>query len=111
MDRRVRTKELGERQREAVRELMSGGGEVDPQALEDAMLRAAKGSKKKQGDKKPLWAMTVEEKDATEEAEADDLIDFVEHLDFDSYIGDLEFRQRLTTSSTLLSTSTSTATS
>eukprot|EP00913_Durusdinium_trenchii_P026028 g24419.t1 len=44
---------------------------------------------------KPLWAMTEQEKDHFEEEEADDLINFVEHLDFDKYVGDLEFRQAL----------------
>ncbi|CAE7233074.1 unnamed protein product [Symbiodinium pilosum] len=44
---------------------------------------------------KPLWAMTAQEKDKFEEEEADDLINFVEGLDFDKYVGDLEFRQAL----------------
>ncbi|CAK9004599.1 Hypothetical protein SCF082_LOCUS8253, partial [Durusdinium trenchii] len=39
--------------------------------------------------------MTEQEKDHFEEEEADDLINFVEHLDFDKYVGDLEFRQAL----------------
>merc|ERR1719486_391172 len=44
---------------------------------------------------KPLWAMTEKEKESFEEEEADDLIDFAENLDFDKYMGDLEFRQAL----------------
>eukprot|EP00434_Breviolum_minutum_P006140 symbB.v1.2.005413.t1/scaffold316.1/size230253/28 len=44
---------------------------------------------------KPLWAMTEQEKDTFEEEEADDLINFVENLDFDKFVGDLEFRQAL----------------
>lgn len=44
---------------------------------------------------KPLWAMTEQEKDHCEEEEADDLINFVENLDFDKFVGDLEFRQAL----------------
>lgn len=44
---------------------------------------------------KPLWAMTAKEKDHFEEDEADDLINFAENLDFDKYVGDLEFRQAL----------------
>lgn len=44
---------------------------------------------------KPLWAMTEQEKDHFEEEEADDLINFVENLDFDKFVGDLEFRQAL----------------
>jgi len=44
---------------------------------------------------KPLWAMTEQEKDHFEEEEADALINFVEHLDFDEFVGDLQFRQAL----------------
>lgn len=51
----------------------------------------------KKADKpvKPLWAMTEEEKTKFEEGEADDLIDFAENLDYEKFLGDLEFRQGL----------------
>merc|ERR1719410_1795828 len=39
--------------------------------------------------------MTEQEKDKFEEAEGDDLINFAENLDFDKFVGDLEFRQGL----------------
>merc|ERR1711935_1287142 len=42
-----------------------------------------------------MGAMTEEEKEVHQEAEADDLLSFAEDLDFDKYIGDLEFRQNL----------------
>lgn len=44
---------------------------------------------------KPMWAMTEKEKDQFEEEEGDDLINFAENLDFDKFVGDLEFRQGL----------------
>lgn len=44
---------------------------------------------------KPLWAMTEQEKHNFEEEEADDLINFAENLDYEKYVGDLEFRQAL----------------
>lgn len=52
-------------------------------------------SKKTEKPSKPLWAMTEQEKDDFEEDEADELINFAENLDFDKFVGDLEFRQRL----------------
>merc|ERR1719503_425967 len=39
--------------------------------------------------------MTSREKDNFEEEEADDLINFAENLDYDKFIGNLEFRQGL----------------
>merc|ERR1719335_1036722 len=37
----------------------------------------------------------LEDKARKKEEEADDLINFAENLDFDKYVGDLEFRQAL----------------
>ncbi|CAE8587915.1 unnamed protein product [Polarella glacialis] len=59
-------------------------------ALTEAALKA-----QKKVAVKPLWAMTEKEKDHFEEDEADDLINFAENLDFDKYVGDLEFRQAM----------------
>lgn len=44
---------------------------------------------------KPAWAMTEEEADEMEDAEALALVDFAKDLDYDSYIDDLEVRQAL----------------
>ena len=47
------------------------------------------------GPSKPAWAMTEEEADDMEDAEALALVDFAKDLDYDSYIDDLEVRQAL----------------
>jgi len=44
---------------------------------------------------KPAWAMTEDEADDFEDAEAALLVDFAKDLDYDSYIDDLEVRQAL----------------
>merc|ERR1711972_941606 len=44
---------------------------------------------------KPLWAMTENEKDSFEDDVGNDLINFAEGLDYDKFIGDLEFREGL----------------
>merc|ERR1712217_871475 len=60
---------------------------------ESVLPKAPKPSAPKQQASKPLWAMTEEEKDLFQDNEADDLINFAENLDYDKYVGDLEFRQ------------------
>eukprot|EP00930_Biecheleria_cincta_P100242 TRINITY_DN91876_c0_g1_i1.p1 TRINITY_DN91876_c0_g1~~TRINITY_DN91876_c0_g1_i1.p1 ORF type:complete len:417 (+),score=106.96 TRINITY_DN91876_c0_g1_i1:138-1388(+) len=54
-------------------------------------------AKKGAGSKaaKPLWAMTEKEREDFEEEEADDLINFAENLDYDKFVGDMEFRSAL----------------
>merc|ERR1719262_900042 len=75
------------------------GEAIDPAVLEDALVRAGtvgqELAKKAKGGKKPLWAMTQEEKAEFEAQEADDLINFAEGLDYDKYVNDLEFREGL----------------
>jgi len=44
---------------------------------------------------KPKWAMTEDEADNVEEAEAADLVNFASSLNYDSFIDDLEVRQAL----------------
>mmetsp|Transcript_56360 Transcript_56360/g.119939 ORF Transcript_56360/g.119939 Transcript_56360/m.119939 type:complete len:406 (+) Transcript_56360:277-1494(+) len=44
---------------------------------------------------KPLWALTEQEKEDFEDEEAGDLIDFAENLNFEKYLGDLEFKSSL----------------
>eukprot|EP00967_Tisochrysis_lutea_P063561 scaffold82047_cov31-Tisochrysis_lutea.AAC.8 len=58
---------------------------------------AAKAVTKGKGSSKPKpkWAMTEEEADDFEDAEADALVDFASGLDYESFIDDLEVRQAL----------------
>jgi len=72
--------------------LAAAPGSTVPVASESGHAEAAKPKPKAS---KPLWAMTEQEKDKFEESEADDLINFAENLDFDKFVGDLEFRQGL----------------
>lgn len=44
---------------------------------------------------KPKWALTQEEAEKEEEKEADDLLQFVQDLNYDAFIDDLEVRQAL----------------
>lgn len=46
-------------------------------------------------NKKPMWAMTEGEREEQEDVDAGYLINFVEDLDYDEYIHDLEFRECL----------------
>jgi len=78
-------KAVFERQREAVRKMMN-----DRDLAEQA---EASNKTKKAPVAKPLWAMTEKEKEDFEEEEGDDLINFAENLDYEKFLGDLEFRQ------------------
>jgi len=49
----------------------------------------------KANSSKPKWALTEEKAEAVEDDEADELVDFANNLDYDSYIDDLEVRQAL----------------
>jgi hypothetical protein len=44
---------------------------------------------------KPAWAMTQEAKEAMEDQEADDLLDFAQNLNIDEYLDDFEVRAAL----------------
>ena len=44
---------------------------------------------------KPKWALTEEEAEIQEYKEGDELLDFVQALDYDAFIDDLEVRQAL----------------
>merc|ERR1719198_548522 len=66
----------------------------DVRELEKHLQMKGKTGKSRSG-KKPLWAMTEEEKEGAEDDEAAALIDFAENLDFEKYLGDAEFRQCL----------------
>merc|ERR1719181_234915 len=66
----------------------------DPEKHKQLCEERARKKEAKQKSK-PLWAMTAQEKESFEEEEADALVNFAENLDFDKYMGDLEFRQAL----------------
>jgi hypothetical protein len=51
--------------------------------------------KKLKQKKKPMWAMTEEAKDAMEEKEANELLDFAKNLNIDEYLDDFEVRAAL----------------
>lgn len=65
------------------------------QAQDEPVSAPAAPVAKKAPASKPLWAMTEKEKDDFEEEEADSLISFAENLNFDKFVGDLEFREAL----------------
>ena len=47
--------------------------------------------------KMPAWAMTKQQEEVVQEVEDDELLDFMDNLDFDSYKDDLEFRNMVST--------------
>jgi len=85
---------LFKEQRDNIKELKSRGlnDMNDVRELEKHLQMKGKTGKSRSG-KKPLWAMTEEEKEGAEDEEAAALIDFAENLDFEKYLGDAEFRQ------------------
>lgn len=94
--KKEKMKNFCEKQREAVKTLLNSEDEVTREHIEGAIEHAGAGTKTKDGKRvKPLWAMTEQEKDSFQEKESDDLLSFADNLDFDQYIGDLEFRQNL----------------
>jgi hypothetical protein len=98
--RRQRMKDQFDQHRDDVRKMMADRAKewVDPARDPEKHKRILEEKAKKKAEKaksKPLWAMTEQEKEAFEEEEVDDLLNFVEDLDFDKYVGDLEFREGL----------------
>jgi len=107
--KKQRMQQIFKQQRHAVRALKSkhveeGGPDCLPSRKDlEALLHNRKTGKakddgeegKSRGGQKPLWAMTAPEKDAFEEEEAMDLINFADGLDYEKYMGDFEFRQCL----------------
>ena len=60
---------------------------------ETAIKKQSKMAKKKM----PAWAMTKQQEEVVQEVEDDELLDFMDNLDFDSYKDDLEFRNMVST--------------
>jgi hypothetical protein len=64
--------------------------------LTEKNLKKLESEASEKGQKeKPKWAMTEKEAENHEEKEVDDLLKFVQDLDYDSIINDLEVRQAL----------------
>jgi hypothetical protein len=98
--RKHKMKEQFEAQREDVRRMMQDRAKewIDPARDPEKHKRILEANAKKKAEKmrsKPLWAMTQEEKETFEDEEVDSLINFAENLDFEKYVGDLDFREGL----------------
>lgn len=99
-ERKGKMKAAFDNHRAAVREMMQDRAKdwIDPARDPDkhqALCEERARKKEAKQKSKPLWAMTEKEKETFEEDEAADLVNFAENLDFDKYVGDLEFREAL----------------
>mmetsp|Transcript_52325 Transcript_52325/g.124904 ORF Transcript_52325/g.124904 Transcript_52325/m.124904 type:complete len:347 (-) Transcript_52325:31-1071(-) len=95
VDKKKRSQEVFRNQRDAVRLLKKDGNMPSRKDVEAVLLNKKPAKAAAAAGQKPLWAMTAPEKDEFEEEEALDLINFADELDYEKYIGDLEFRQCL----------------
>jgi hypothetical protein len=101
VDRKAHMQVLFKQQRDAVRDLKSKREDLDATELYELMNGGAKAKsseakiRSRKSDRKPLWAMTENERAHEEDEEVAALIDFAENLDFDKYMGDSEFRNCL----------------
>lgn len=66
-----------------------------PEKPEKKVKLTEKTLKQLEKDSKPKWAMTQEQAEEMEELEVDDLLEYVQGLDYDKFIEDLEIRQAL----------------
>lgn len=99
-ERKHKMKAVFDQHREAVRGMMDSRAKewVDPARDPDKHNALCEERARKKATKnatKPLWAMTQQEKENFEDAEADSLIDFAEGLDYEKYVGDMEFKAGL----------------
>jgi len=94
-ERKQKLKAVFETQRETVRQMMTDRDNLHAEDLKAALTHKPKAATASKPKAKPMWAMSAIEKDDFEEDEANDLISFAENLDYDRYVGDLEFRQNL----------------
>mmetsp|Transcript_3988 Transcript_3988/g.9269 ORF Transcript_3988/g.9269 Transcript_3988/m.9269 type:complete len:396 (+) Transcript_3988:151-1338(+) len=92
-ERKQRLKAICEKHRDGVREMIAAEKPALP--AEAATSKAAPSAVPSAAKKapKPLWAMTEKEKESFEEGEADELLNFVDKLDYEKFMDDLEFRQ------------------
>ena len=68
---------------------------VKPEKPEKKVKLTEKTLKQLEKDSKPKWALTKEQAEEMEELEVDDLLEYVQGLDYDKFIEDLEIRQAL----------------
>lgn len=90
--RHEKTHKFCEQARERVRSMRA---EAEAHAKEEREKAAAAKSASAAGAAKPKWAMTEKENEEFDEEETCELLDFVDALNFDEYIQDLEFREAL----------------
>eukprot|EP00929_Paragymnodinium_shiwhaense_P057246 TRINITY_DN2864_c0_g1_i1.p1 TRINITY_DN2864_c0_g1~~TRINITY_DN2864_c0_g1_i1.p1 ORF type:complete len:456 (+),score=152.55 TRINITY_DN2864_c0_g1_i1:101-1468(+) len=85
------------KQRDAIRQMRreKDGEPLDREALMEVMDQFPPTGATVMKKKKPVWAMTETEKEAFDEQEAADLINFAEGLDFDKFIADQDFKKAL----------------
>lgn len=69
--------------------------ESPPRKASSPSDKFTEAQKKKLASKKPAWAMTEEDISGSHDKEADELLEFVESLDFESFVDDLEVRAAL----------------
>jgi len=97
--RKLKMQEVFKQQREAIRRIKGerDRSQIEPGELEAIMRPAAKkgSAPSAASSRKPMWAMTQDERLNCEDEEADALIEFAQGLDFDKYMEDMEFRQCL----------------
>jgi len=96
-ERKAKMQVTFKQQRDAIRRIKSerDRSNIDPADVEAILRPGAKRAGGVEAARKPLWAMTEDEKEGVEDEEAAQLIRFVEDLDFDRYIDDLEFKEHL----------------
>lgn len=96
VEKEARMKEKSAKYREEVRQMLKERNEAYDEQLdfERQQNRERRGLVPK-SENKPLWAMTESEVADFDRAEAEDLINFAETLDYDKFINDLEVRECL----------------
>lgn len=92
-EKRKRMQAFFDKHREGVRQMLAKRDAEGPQPDGGAVDAKAVPKPAKSAPSKPLWAMTEQEKETYEEGDADSLINFAENLDFEKFIGDLDFKQ------------------
>lgn len=92
-ERRKRMQAFFDKHREGVRQMLAERDAKGPLRDGSEAKAVPKPAPAKSAPSKPLWAMTAQEKEDYEEGDADSLINFAENLDYEKFIGDLDFKQ------------------
>jgi len=95
-EKKARFRAHAARLRATIRQVKAEGGPLTKEALESHTAKTKKNGK-------PVWAMTEDEALDAEEADVDDLMDFVNQLDYKQYMDDFEVRQALAAMRTRIS--------